>query len=837
MEIQSLTYNLKFQISDSSWLDQLGVKCPFSPQEIGKELTFRYLKPTSIDIVGSWPISLASKVQTCVDVDVEIPSGCLQKDDHLNYRYHHKRALYLSYIAGHLRKQTSLIKDIQFDRFEADASKPLLVLHPEGKLHQRVTIRLFASPAKDFFAIDRLLPNQSCISSESGPTPSYNAGLVADMRMLEIARSSAEKLSSKKNVLDALLLLRLWLRHRQLDSGKGSFSMFILTQFLVYLTSTGRIQSNMSHYQVLRIVWLQLARSDWTKEGISLPQQKGTSTSFVADAHASYSLVFLDSTGSLNFCANVSTATYDWLRWEATLAVGLLNEKSVDSFGTLFKTPKPFLMSFDNIVLFSNVNQNMDKICQCLSKGLGQRVKLIAGKSLATDPWALDKESKSENKFALGFCFNAPAAWEVLEKGPPADDPESAEFRAFWGKKSELRRFQDGFVCEAVHWGPAKTWAQRRLVCRSIISYLLEDRLSIDSNDYTYVADQLDSVLSLPKLEDAEGYGTGEEACRSALEALDGLTKDLRNVDELPLIITQIQGTAATFRYTETFPPMPQIPQGSFKLFGHKHGCLTPSAEMTPMFLPSLKVLLTLETSGKWPDDLEAVKRVKAAFYLKLGERLQKQFQLVTKTFADGVIVVYEGYVFQLVIAYQRDIALLKRTMEDGLIKYRDNAQSQQLERDIVILPRLTTALRGLQAQHPAFSCTVRLVKRWIASHMLLDYFEEEAIEIIVASLFMNASMYGVPQEVSSSTNSRCAVDWVGSMCPQVAFLRFLQMVSRRDWHNQALLINFGDTLSPEELKEMDRTLSGKEHSKAVLVLATPYDQSGIFDLPISKQL
>jgi len=83
---------------------------------------------------------------------------------------------------------------------------------------------------------------------------------------------------------------------------------------------------------------------------------------------------------------------------------------------------------------------------------------------------------------------------------------------------------------------------------------------------------------------------------------------------------------------------------------------------------------------------------------------------------------------------------------EDGLIKYRDNAQSQQLERDIVILPRLTTALRGLQAQHPAFSCTVRLVKRWIASHMLLDYFEEEAIEIIVASLFMNASMYGVPQ-------------------------------------------------------------------------------------------
>ena len=773
-------------------------------------------------------------METSVDVDIVIASECWEKDDHLNYRYHLKRAVYLSYIAGHLRKLTNLIKDIQFDTLEADPSRPVLLLHPEGKLNQRVIIRLFASPAEDFVAFDRLLPHQSCISSESGATPLYNTAILADMRMLEITRRSVEVLSTKKNILDALLLLRLWLHHRQLDSGNGAFSMFIITQFLVYLTSIGRIQSSMSHYQVLRTTWLQLARSDWTKEGISLPLQQGTSSSSVADAHASYSLVFLDSTGFLNFCANVSTATYGWLRWEATLAVGLLNEKSVDSFGALFKTPKPFLLSFDNVVLFENVEPNVDEICQCLSKGLGERVKFIASKSFATEPWPLDEEPKTEKKFALGFCFNAPAVWEVLDKGPPADNPESAEFRAFWGKKSELRRFQDGFVCEAVHWGPAKTWAQRRLICRSIISHLLENRLAVSPDSYTYIADQLDFALSLPKLQEADDYGTGEEACRSALEALDGLTKNLRNVDELPLVITQVQGTAATFRYTETFPPLPQIPQGSHKLFGRTQGCLTPSTEMTPMFFPSLKVLLTLETSGKWPDDLEAVKRVKAAFYLKLAERLHKQFQLVTKTFPDGVVVVYEGYVFHLVIAYQRDIALLKRTLEDGIIKYRDNAQSQQLERDIVILPRLSAALRGLQAQHPAFSCTVRLAKRWIASHMLLDYIEEEAIEMIVASLFIDASMYGMPQEVSSSASSRCSVDWTGTICPQVAFLRFLQIVSRRDWHHQPLLINFGETLSPEELKELDRTLSAKkEHSKAVLILATPYDHSGMFYLAI----
>ena len=125
-----------------------------------------------------------------------------------------------------------------------------------------------------------------------------------------------------------------------------------------------------------------------------------------------------------------------------------------------------------------------------------------------------------------------------MDKGPAADSPESAEFRNFWGEKSQLRRFQDGFVCEAVHW-PAKNWAQRRLICREIMSYLIEKRLNLSQN-YVYVADQLDDILNVSKLEDAETYGTGEEASLTALEKLDGLTKQLRNLEDLQLPIAQV---------------------------------------------------------------------------------------------------------------------------------------------------------------------------------------------------------------------------------------------------------------------------------------------------------
>lgn len=45
--------------------------------------------------------------------------------------------------------------------------------------------------------------------------------------------------------------------------------------------------------------------------------------------------------------------------------------------------------------------------------------------------------------------------------GPAADDLEAAsKFRAFWGAASELRRFQDGKISEAVVWGPGGTAAR-----------------------------------------------------------------------------------------------------------------------------------------------------------------------------------------------------------------------------------------------------------------------------------------------------------------------------------------------------------------------------------------
>jgi U3 small nucleolar RNA-associated protein 22 len=71
------------------------------------------------------------------------------------------------------------------------------------------------------------------------------------------------------------------------------------------------------------------------------------------------------------------------------------------------------------------------------------------------------------------------------------------EFRKFWGKKSEVRRFQDGSISEAVVWhNSSATLAQKRMICRQVVTYLLNEKFGLPTeNGVIYVADQFDSLL------------------------------------------------------------------------------------------------------------------------------------------------------------------------------------------------------------------------------------------------------------------------------------------------------------------------------------------------------
>ena len=83
----------------------------------------------------------------------------------------------------------------------------------------------------------------------------------------------------------------------------------------------------------------------------------------------------------------------------------------------------------------------------------------------------------------IGLLLDTDHTYSIVTMGPPADSLEAIEFRSFWGDKSELRRFQDGAINEAVIWEGSGQGgvAGRRLICHRIIQHLLHKYDIIDN--------------------------------------------------------------------------------------------------------------------------------------------------------------------------------------------------------------------------------------------------------------------------------------------------------------------------------------------------------------------
>jgi hypothetical protein len=51
-----------------------------------------------------------------------------------------------------------------------------------------------------------------------------------------------------------------------------------------------------------------------------------------------------------------------------------------------------------------------------------------------------------------------------------------------------------------------------------------------------------------------------------------------------------------------------------------------------------------------------------------------------------------------------------------------------------------------LQQEHNHFSGVTRLAKRWLSCQMLLDYYNEEAIDLLCAYLFVHPEPFEAPK-------------------------------------------------------------------------------------------
>ncbi|XP_066195759.1 nucleolar protein 6 [Sylvia atricapilla] len=828
------------ELTDQAWLSK-DVKVPFLQVPFNVKGRFHFVPPAELKVVGSYLLGTCIRPEINVDIAVTMPREIFQDKDNLNQRYHRKRALYLSHIAHHLSKE-KLFGSVKFAYMNSNHLKPILLLRPQGKDEKMVTVRLHACPDSGVFKPSRFYPSKNNVrtawfmeqstpkeGTTEPPTPHYNNSVLCDTVMLSHLHFLSNAATDFPGMKDGLALLKVWLNQRQLSKGLGCFSGFLVSMLVAYLLMKRKIVKMMSGYQVLRSTLQFLATTDLSVTGISLAKDADPSLPVLDDFHQAFEVVFVDPSGLVNLCADMTASKYHQVQFEAKRSMEILDDRMVDGFQVLLMTQKPMLRTFDHVFHLKHVsklqgtckkmqllNELMDRggnyvaaalpfVVSLLARGLSRRAQLVAHSLPQIPEWPIDAEPpkhKDVGPVTFGLLFVPEFAASTLEKGPQADHPEALEFRTFWGDKSELRRFQDGSICEAVVW-EASTVCQKRLIPEQIIRHLLKLHADIPESSICYTGAMLESVIRTGK----EEQGTGEEAMVSVVCSYDDLSRKLWTLKELPLTVTAVQGIHPALRYTDVFPPIPMKPIYSFHTRS-KHLLLPSEEKPCPAYITPLKIICHMEGSGQWPQDKGAIKRIKAAFHLQLAELLQRQHQLVCRPSVTYTDVYKDGYVFRLQVAYHREPLILKEVVTpEGMLKYQDTEESLQLELETLHLPYLTSSLHGLQQQHPVFSSTSRLAKRWISAQLLSDSISEECVDLLVAFLFLHPAPFTPPSS------------------PQVGFLRFLNLLATFDWKNNPLIVNLNTGLTDSDCTEIKNKFVAARSCLPVMFLATPKDQ------------
>lgn len=830
------------ELIDQAWLP-VGVQVPLHQVPYTVKGCFRFLPPAQVTVVGSYLLGTCIRPDINVDVALTMPREILQDKDGLNQRYFRKRALYLAHLAHHLA-QDPLFGSVRFSYTNGCHLKPSLLLRPHGKNERLVTVRLHPCPPPDFFRPCRLLPSKNNVrsawyrgqsppgdGSPEPPTPHYNTWVLQDTALESHVQLLSTVLGSASGLKDGVALLKVWLRQRELDKGLGGFSGFLVSMLVAFLVSTRKIHTTMSGYQVLRSVLQFLATTDLTSNGISLCLSSDPSLPALADFHRAFPVVFLDISGRLNLCADVTASTYHQVQHEARLSMVLLDSKADDGFQLLLMTPKPMIRAFDHILHLcplsrlqaachrlklwpelqdhggDYVSAALGPLTTLLEQGLGSRLHLLAHSRPPVSEWDIGQDPpkhRDSGTLTLGLLLRPEGLTSVLELGPEADQPEAADFRQFWGSRSELRRFQDGAIREAVVW-EAASMSQKRLIPYQVVTHLLALHADIPDTCVHYMGGLLDALIQGLK----ENSSTGEEALAAAVRSYDDLSRLLWGLEGLPLTVSAVQGAHPVLRYTEVFPPTPVRPAYSFHEHLRERASLLPRPNKPcPAYVEPMTVVCHLEGSGQWPQDAEAIRRVRAAFQLRLAELLMQQHGLQCRATATHTDVLKDGFAFRIRVAYQREPQVLKETRSpEGMISLRDTPASLRLERDTRQLPLLTSALHGLQQQHPAFSGVARLAKRWVRAQLLGEGFTDESLDLVTAALFLHPEPFTPPSS------------------PQVGFLRFLFLVSTFDWKNNPLIVNLNSELTVEEQVEIRRGFLAARTQLPVMVIITPQDR------------
>lgn len=493
-------------------------------------------------------------------------------------------------------------------------------------------------------------------------------------------------------------------------------------------------------------------------------------------------VVFVDSSGWLNISANLSAAAMQHAQDAAGRSAELLSSSggSPEAFDAVFHAWNPFGSLYDvwykiaipeshpsdgvrSLALSDEPYwTSQDRQVQSVTaRALGTRATLVrvfhrqgmanvvnvAKRSKKGGVSGLSCRGVGQPCILLGLRLDPTIALRAVDVGPAADSgPPAAEYRAFWGEKSELRRFQDGKISEAVVWEAAPS--SRHAIVDDIVAYIVRRHVHLEAQ-VSGSSRVIDAVLLRGEgPENSEKDFMAVQQCEAAATRLG---KRLRALNDLTLRVVSTQPAAPVLRHAAVFPPLPHpLAAGgpTSKIADLEH-----QGSSIPRCLPAVDIFCQLEGSGKWPDDPIARGKMTSALGVQLAQTLHSSYGMLASAAEGYVDVLTDGYAFRLrLYSEMSDVELL--AWHHGIVS-------------------------ATAAENPAFEPAVRLAKRWVASQWLSPHLREEAVELLMVAAFGRA----YPSAVVPPPASR--------VC---GFLRFLRLLGDHPWAASPLILKTEDS-------------------------------------------
>ena len=759
-----------------------------------------------------------------VDMVVVMPASIFQEKDYLNYRYFYKRAFYLACIAGALQ---NMVKDefaVSYKYLNNNDLHPILVVKPSSEVALNYAINIIPSVPQDVFPPLKLRPSKNAIRSAdasegvlSPPTPLYNASIQADSNHLSYLKRSHAAAKQCEGYKDACILGRIWLRQRGFDSSlsNGGFGHFEWAAIIALLLDGGGakgqavLSPGYSSYQIFKAVLQFLSTTNLVLK--PLIHKASDFSNFKSDKP-----MLFDGPRNQDILHKMSAWSYGLLKHEASASLAMLNDVAFDQFDSTFitRTAQP-LHRYDALVKVdvpaeaakspdhsTTVQRFASKLYSVLREGLGDRVVLINLQLPTTQSWPVNSAhtaASGSNAISVGVLFDSANIDRVVDHGPSAEDKKAAaRYQKFWGEKAELRRFKDGSILESLVWSSGTSHS----IFQEIVTYLARHHFNDTiSSTLVFVGDEFDRLVP--------NHNSSKKAFDDLRAAYQSLERSIRDLEGLPLQLRQLSPISSNLRGTSLAIP-----------------CFSATS---PLAVPA-DVQIQFEGSGRWPDDTVAIQRTKFAFLLKTAELLEEADSSIRTRVGieheDDSLqncayleVVYEsGAVFHLRIHTEREQSLLERTIKDkitpGHIREEAVIALAEYKRLAIQLPVHHQSIATHGTRFPYLGPTIRLFKNWLSKHMLSAHVSEELAELLAIRTFLQPYPWSPPSSAMTG------------------FLRTLSWISKWDWRETPLIVDFNGTMTNVDVANFNTRLEAWRRidpamNRTVIVAATNHDQTG----------